>query len=177
MKIALSKIVGRPILGASGISYEFVEALKKLASDPLSIKDRYALGRTLEDISRWVRAFDGIRTDLVNKHCVTRGVFLENRAQEIRKQIADAQKGEIKHPGLKKLRESLTRIESERLSEGQEQLVPETSDKAKELTAALETEMRVEVDLFLDHKIKLTEESKLSGSEIATLIDLIEEPS
>jgi hypothetical protein len=85
MKLALNKIVGRPILHPTGVvtGYEFVEAMRKLAADPLPIKERYALARSLEDVERWVKIFEERKNELVLKHCESRIEFLGRKLAEV----------------------------------------------------------------------------------------------
>src|SRR4051812_42256666 len=134
MKLALSKIVGKPIAqNGALVGYAFVVALQKLAADPLPIKDRYALARTLEDVERWVKVFETRRLEIAKKHCITRGEFLTNRAKGLRDQITAAQQGEVRHPGLKRFQESLARIEAELVDGGGDGLVPANEEKNKAL--------------------------------------------
>ena len=177
MKIALSKIVGRPIVvGGSVAGYEFVEALKKLAADPLPVKERYALARTIEDAERWVASFEAARLQEIKNHCMTRKDFLTSRRTKLEREIEEASKGEAKHPGLKRMQESLVRLEMEiqELGVATGGYVAPGPESERQLEAAVAKHASEEVDLFLDHRIKLGDESKLDGNQMRALMELIE---
>ncbi len=177
MKIKLSKIVGRPIvMGGAVVGYGFVQALQKLAADPLPVKVRYALGRTIEDCERWVKSFEESHQALVKKYCVTRREFLERRATALREDMANGKWQMADGKGIPGLQASLKRIETE-LQRGNEGelggLVSPDDATAEKLNAEYRALLEEEVEIFLDKKIVLPDDSKLTGGEMATLMDLI----
>lgn len=179
MKLALNKIVGRPILHpVAGVvtGYEFVEAMRKLASDPIPVKERYALARSLEDVAHWVKIYEDKKNELLLKHCEPKMEFLLRKLNELQGKLAG--EGEVKTPGLVERANRFAQAIEELNAAGTDGgFVFRSEEDGKALAAALKALEKEEAEFFLDHQVALAAESKLTGNEIALLIDLVAAPA
>lgn len=180
MKLSLNTIVGRPVVsGGVAIGFEFVEALKKLGGDPISIKDRYALARTLKDIADWIASYNTSRDELVKKCCLPAPEFRKLQCTRLQAKITEAETSEIKNPALPAWRKTLSVLQSDTTDPSYGQgwmLDPEDAQKKEQFEQGMAGLLATECEVFLDHKIKLSADSKLTGPELMLLLDLVEAP-
>ena len=189
IKLKIGVIVAEPIHGMHEgqpvlIDYKFTRALDKLTRDPLPIREKHAAAKTLKEVRAFIQLYqDGLK-ELLEKHGKKRSEALKELQLETeQKQIALDKT--INNGGKVALGFTMT---WNRLDEEIKELISkpaldtvsiEPSDTTA--TAAFQAgdaalrEQEVEL-IYLNHKIKLSKDSKLDGDETVAIEELIELP-
>lgn len=144
----------------------FIAAFDALGADPIPVKDRYALARSRQDIMSNAETFRSQHLALVQKHGEPEVALLKRRIAQLE---ATAGKDD---PQAKRLAARVAALEANKV-------VSFSVDESNEVTMALFNEelkalQSVEFEIFLDHKIILPADSKLTGAEIGLLLDLVD---
>ena len=155
--------------------YPFVEALVKLCGDPMPVRERYAAGRTLEEVRGIVKAYEDARGDLIKKHGRLNSEILREKIaeDESRLMAAKASVKDVVERRLEQMRKQLADIAKSPATDGHTILVEDEAAMAafNEDVLAAEAE---EVELaYLDHLLPISTrdgaESRLTGDEMMAL--------
>ena len=149
---------------AAVLANTFAPAFDKLCDDATaSMKNRYALSRTLADIRSNVDTYNSERVKLV---------------KELGKPEADvlrAQLGRMPETAAVQKEQLRQRIEAlERDGEPKSWSIdPQDAEAMKEFRAKLDELQAVEFEVFLDHAIQLTDACKLTAKDLDALQGLV----
>lgn len=190
IKTTLGRIIGKPIRQFHNgqqliVGYEFQAAVQKLARDPISVKDRYAIGRTLDEIEGWVKSFQEFNKKKIEELGVKTSVYLMKEIAKLEAQIKAANESGSGNSGTILQGKQVDRMKKqldEALKNPQEPYVldPENTEALDKFNAAVEKEMATEILFeYLDHKIFLPQtddretSSKLDGNDMQAISELI----
>lgn len=147
---------------ATVLAANFAPAFEHLSEDiSLPVKDRFALARTMRDIKSNLQTYDAERIKLVKE-------FGMPDVELLTKQIGVLPEGE-RRTQLEQRLEALKKNDVKSWS-----IDPEDTVKMTAFREKLTELQKVEFEVFLDHFIKLTDESKLTAKDIEALIPLVE---
>lgn len=168
MNITLHQLVSHPIIvNNTLLGYEFVNALKKLGSDALPVKTRYAIARTLDEVEAWVRTYDEFRASKIKEKGELRSAVLEREGERI---LNQPHVEGITQRALDQLQATIKQIKGT----PNDTLVL-SPEHAAEIEQALAQERNQLVTLtFLEAPVKLPETTKLTAQEMRVLGPLIE---
>lgn len=138
----------------------FLESFDRLGAEELPVKERYALARTRRDIAKASETYEGLRIDLIKRLGIPE-IDLRKR------QLSELPEGS---PMRKQLEDRI------KFDTGNVIIDPE--DKAANETFVKEFKelQEIEFDVFLDHKIALSDSAKLYAKDITVLLDIIDVP-
>lgn len=188
IKLKMGVIVAEPIHGMHEgqpvlIDYKFTRALDKLTRDPLPIREKHAAAKTLKEVRAFIQLYqDGLK-ELLEKHGYKRSQALKELVVSYEKDLHDALLCSETGKVLTAMNNNITRIKKEigelESKPSLDTVSIEPSDTAA--TAAFQAgdaalrEQEVEL-IYLNHKIKLSKDSKLDGDETVAIEELIELP-
>lgn len=149
----------------------FRNSFMALCNEPgIPVKEKYALGRTMNDIDSNMASYDVLRMKLVHEHGEPQVQVLKRRLARL---VAQA-------PATG---EDPNKAEREKL-EKNISILDTTPNKAMEVDrddparwqafqAKLSELQDVEFEIFLDHKVKLPEGIALTAVQLSDIVDLI----
>ena len=137
----------------------FARAFGVLCADTsLPVKERYAIGRTMQDIRQHMELYESERMKLVKELGMSREEYL--RLIEQRMVGADEPR---KAALAARARGALDFIVDD-----------EDPEKFRQFSEKIQELKGFEFDVFLDHKVRLTDAVRLSAADIAALDGLVE---
>lgn len=139
----------------------FAQAFDNLCQDTtISVKDRYALAKTLRQVRAELEAYEQSRLGLFKKHGMP-------HAEVLKLQIEKATDENLKS----KLQSQLEQIEKSKVPAWA--INPYDEDKVVAFRQELKELQNQEFEIFLDHQIALKEGCGLTAKELDALIDLV----
>jgi len=182
LKIKVKTIVGRPIVQnidgqASIVGYEFIQALKKLGTGSLPVKEKYAISKALRICDDMVKCYQDFYDAAIQRNGVKHSILLERRLLEIEEITKNTP---IKTAGLDMLQVEKKKIakhlETIRAHPEREPYGIDTQnvDSAKAFEKEIKAEQEYEFEIYLDHKIKIPADSTLDSHEMDALVDVAE---
>ena len=156
IKLTLAKIT----------SAAFLAAFKKLAADAsLSVKDKYALARSMRDIDSHTGTYEDERIKLVKKFGVPQHVLLKRDLDEL--------PAGTEHDASRVVLQ--TRLDAA-VKAGDTQMGIDLLDEkaADQFYAAMKELLAVEVELYLDRLVKLTDATTLTATDLTHLVEIVE---
>lgn len=177
IKIKLGIVVARPTMQNVGgqlmmTGYEFITALTKLGDDMLPLKERYAVARTIKILRDWVTEFEKKRNQWIEKNGIRQSELLARQMFEERADKKEGSLGKFQEQKLARMQEQLDAM---RKTPNGDQFCVDPADEVKNeaFRVMIEQEHATEIELFLDHRVKLVEDTRLTASEIMTLEPII----
>lgn len=147
----------------------FLSSLDVLSEDEgVSMRDRYALGRTRNEVIAAIDDYTTQHNNIVKKLGQPEVELLARRVERLKADPKTA-----KSPDLIATEQRLAALNGKKDSFAIDSDNPEMWEK---YNAALKELGEVEVPIFLDHKIVVPENTRLSGKGMSVLFDIIELP-
>lgn len=146
-------------------SPRFAPAFSSLLSDPsVATRDKYALARTMRDIQSHNETFMDQRLGLIRQHGEAEAAVLRRMAER-------------GSPKAAQMVERADMLDKSPVSSWS--VDPEDKDADAKVKEGIAELLKVEFEVFLDHKVVLGKDCKLTALEIEALLDIvdIEEPA
>lgn len=148
----------------------FLSSLDVLSEDEgVSMRDRYALGRTRNDVMSAIDDYTTQHNNIVKKLGKPEVELLQRRVERLKADPKTANS-----PDLLATEQRLAALNGKKESFAIDSDNPEMWGKYQD---ALKELGEVEVPVFLDHKIVLPENTRLSGKGMSVLFDIIDLPA
>lgn len=149
----------------------FLPAFEKLGEDNLGGKEKYAIGRSLRDVKSHRETYEEQRIALVKKFGKPNEEILSDKLAMLKAlPNQESLAGQIKQVEAQLSYITANKVKGWSIDEADEKAMEGFKSELKEM-------QKTEIDIFLDHRINLPADTKLSGAEISQLLDIIEEPS
>lgn len=158
---------------------DFMPAFGKLASlEELDGRDKYALARTIREVTSALEDFNKVLLALFKQHGLKEKDFLTARLDKVEAQLTDCIAGlrPVLETGAKKLRDRLATIMVQNADDSYV-LDKENIAAMNQYETQLAQTKESEITLYLDHRIKLPDKHRLTAADLSALIEFIEPPA
>lgn len=185
IKLKWGTVVAEPSFSYNGSTmqrtgYKFITALEKLCRDPLPMRERFAAGKTLKELKEFLGIYERDLTGFLNELGTKRSAVLKRELERLQQTIEA-----LPPDANKKIRDGLV-MKQKTMADELKQLTsephldvmtipPHEVDKMEEFNRRDMALRAEEFELqYLDHKIPVSDETRLDGDELAAIEDIIE---